>query len=250
MAPLILTLAIWNAGGLLALAPFIDQRESVTFIGITIYISLTAIFFAAVVAEAPTERMATIRSGYMVAATIAAVLGIIGYFNVAGLGPYFTLYENSRAAGPFKDPNVFAPFLVPPIVWLCQDLLLRRGRLAPTVAKLIVLMLAVLLSFSRGAIVACVSSLVLLLALTFSTAASPSQCRRTVMVAILSAGLLAVVLAIPSVREMALERASLTQDYDVGEEGRLPLGFGPLRFSHVFPQDPHDVFLSAFASFG
>lgn len=50
---------------------------------------------------------------------------------------------------------------------------------------------------------------------------------------------------------------------DVGEEGRfgnqlreipllqdLQFGFGPLRFSHVFPQDPHNVFLSAFASFG
>jgi hypothetical protein len=74
---------------------------------------------------------------------------------------------------------------------------------------------------------------------------------------------LSIILAIPSIREMALSRASLAQDYDVGEEGRfgnqlraipllldLQFGFGPLRFSHVFPQDPHNVFLSAFASFG
>jgi hypothetical protein len=75
---------------------------------------------------------------------------IIGYFNVGGLGPYFTLYENSRAAVPFKDPNVFGPFLVPPIVWLCQDLLLRRGQLLRTASKLIVLMLAVMLSSLEG----------------------------------------------------------------------------------------------------
>ena len=266
MAPLILTLAAWNVGGLLALVPFVDQRESVMFIVITIYISLTAIFFSAVVADAP-ERMTTIRSGYMFAAILAAALGIIGYFNIGGLGPYFTLYENSRAAGPFKDPNVFGPFLVPPIVWLCQDLLLRRGRVPRTVSKLMVLMLAVLLSFSRGAIIACLSSLILLLGLTFLTATSSSQRRRTVVVAVLCALLMvlvfSIVLAIPSVREMALSRASLTQDYDVGAEGRfgnqlraipllldLPFGFGPLRFSHIFPQDPHDVFLSAFASFG
>jgi hypothetical protein len=62
MAPLILTLAAWNVGGLLALVPFVDQRESVMFIVITVYISLTAIFFSAVVADAP-ERMTTIRSG-------------------------------------------------------------------------------------------------------------------------------------------------------------------------------------------
>ena len=54
----------------------------------------------------------------------------------------------------------------------------------------------------------------------------------------------------------------MAQDYDVGDEGRfgnqlraillldLQFGFGPLRFSHVFPQEPHNVFLSAFASFG
>ena len=71
--------------------------------------------------------METIRSGYIFAAILAAVFGVIGYFNVAGLGPYFTLYDNSRAMGTFKDPNVFGPFLVPPVVWLCQDLLLRRG---------------------------------------------------------------------------------------------------------------------------
>jgi hypothetical protein len=265
-APLILTLAVWNVGGLLALVPFVDERESVMFIVITVYISLTAIFFSAVVADAP-ERMTTIRSGYMFAAVIAAVLGIIGYFNVGGLGHYFTLYENSRASGPFKDPNVFGPFLVPPVVWLCQDLLLRRGRFLPTISKLLVLMLAVLLSFSRGAIIACISSLILLLALTFLTAGSSSQRRRTVTVTVLCALMMvvvvAIIFAIPSVREMALSRASLAQDYDVGEEGRfgnqlraipllleLPFGFGPLRFIHVFPQDPHDAFLSAFASFG
>jgi len=162
---------------------------------------------------------------------------------------------------------VFGPFLVPPVVWLCQDLLLRRGQLLRTASKLIVLMLAVMLSFSRGAIIACVASLILLLGLTFATASSSSERRRTVVVAVLCATLivvsLSIILAIPSIREMALSRASLAQDYDVGEEGRfgnqlraipllldLQFGFGPLRFSHVFPQDPHNVFLSAFASFG
>ena len=43
---------------------------------------------------------------------LAAAVGILGYFNIAGLGPLFTLYDNVRATGPFKDPNVFGPFLV------------------------------------------------------------------------------------------------------------------------------------------
>ena len=55
----------------------------------------------------------------------------------------------------------------------------------------------------------------------------------------------------------------MSEDYDTGEQGRfgnqirsIPLllellfGFGPYRFSKYFPADPHEVFLSAFASFG
>jgi hypothetical protein len=267
MIPLIVTLAIYNAGGLLALTPWVEERESVTFIAISVYISLTTWFFAAIVADEPVRRMAAIRSGYMFAALIAALLGILGYFNVAGLGEYFTIYDNTRASGPFKDANVFAPFLVPPIIWLCQDLLLRRGGLARTIAPLLVLLLALLLSFSRGAIIDFLASLILLLGLTFLTASTAGMRARTVTVAVLGlffmVALMSILLAVPNIRDMALSRASLVQDYDGGEEGRFgnqlrsipmlldrPFGFGPLRFGHIFPQDPHEVFISAFASCG
>lgn len=267
MAPLIVSLTLYDAGGLLALTPFVNESESVTFIAISIYITATTVFFAAVIAAAPVERMETIRSGYIFAGLIAAVLGILGYFDVAGLGPYFTLYDNSRAMGPFKDPNVFAPFLVPPIVWLSQDILLRRGRLLAAVAKLVVLLLGVMLSFSRGAVIDFLASGAMLLGLTFLTATSARDRGRTIVVAIAGVALIvilaAVVLSVPTVRDLALERSSLAEDYDSGEQGRfgnqlrsipmlleLPFGFGPLRFGHIFPQDPHEVFISAFASFG
>ena len=267
IAPLVVTLTLYDAGGLLALTPFVHETESVAFILISIYITVTVVVLAAIVAASPITRMETIRSGYIVAGLIAASLGILGYFNVAGLGPYFTLYDNSRAMGAFKDPNVFGPFLVPPIVWLTQDILLRRARPVGAVVKLIVLLLGVFLSFSRGAIIDWVFSTVLLLGLTFLTTPSRSERTRTVVVAVvgavLVACLLAIVLAIPTVRELAFERASLAEDYDSGVQGRfgnqlrsipllleLPFGFGPLRFGHIFPQDPHEVFVSAFASFG
>jgi hypothetical protein len=49
----------------------------------------------------------TIRQGMIASAWLAASAGIIGYFNVGGLGQYLTLYN--RASGTFKDPNVFGP---------------------------------------------------------------------------------------------------------------------------------------------
>ena len=267
LAPLVATLIVWSSSGFLTLIPWVQEQESVNFILITLYICLATILFAAIVARDALARMATIRSGYVAAGVISALLGVAGYFDIAGTGDYFTLYDHSRAMGFFKDPNVFAPFLVPPIVWLLQDIFLKRGRMATILPCLAILITGLLLSFSRGAIIDCAFSLVLLLGLMFLTAETARQRARTLMLAALVAGMvvviLAVVLAIPDVRELATERATLAEDYDSGPQGRFgnqvrsiplllvrPFGFGPLRFGHIFPQDPHEVFISAFASFG
>jgi hypothetical protein len=267
LAALIVPLLLWSASGFLTLVPWVQERESVTFVLITLYICFATIAFAAIVAAAPFARMATIRSGYVAAGVVSAILGIVGYFNIAGTADWFTLYDGSRAMGFFKDPNVFAPFLVPPITWLLQDMFLGRGALATKLACLLIMLLGLLLSFSRGAIIFCAMSFVLLLGITFLTAESSRLRRRAVVIGALMAGLVVVlllaVLAVPSVRELATERATLTEDYDSGPQGRfgnqvrsipmlleLPFGFGPLRFDKIFPQAPHQVFLSAFASFG
>src|SRR5205085_7869668 len=119
----------------------------------TVYISLTTILFATMTAQNPLQRMQAIRSGYVFAGVVAAFLGVIGYFDIFGLSPYFTLYDGGRASRPLKDPNVFAPFLVAPIGWLCQDLLLKRGSPPLRLLMLVVLLAAVFLSFSRGALI-------------------------------------------------------------------------------------------------
>ena len=102
--PLIIGLALYNVGGVLALVPFIQDHESTTFVAISIYIAVTAVFFAALIAKSPLDRMRTIRSGYIAAGLIASFFAIIGYFDIAGMADHFTLY--GRASGTFKDPNV------------------------------------------------------------------------------------------------------------------------------------------------
>jgi hypothetical protein len=267
LAPLIVTLSVFIAAALIALIPYIEESESVSFTFITIYIMLTTILFAGLTSIRSNERMKAIRSGYAFAGVTAAGLGVLGYFDVAGLSPYFTLYDGSRAMGPFKDPNVFAPFLVAPIGWICQDLLLRRAPVIRSLAMLMVLLAGLFLSFSRGALIDAGMTVVLVLGLTYLTTRSAALRGRVVAVTLAGAVfvglLLALALSVPSIREVALERATLSEDYDSGEQGRfgnqlrsipmlleLPLGFGPVRFGKYFPADPHEVFLSAFASFG
>ena len=126
LAPLIFFLLVYDASGLISLVPFVDEKESFSFIFITIYMSLATIFLAAIVAARPTRAWRRSAAATSSPALVSAVLGIVGYFDIAGTGPYFTLYDNTRAMGFFKDPNVFGPFLAPPIVWLFQDMLLKR----------------------------------------------------------------------------------------------------------------------------
>jgi hypothetical protein len=266
LIPLIFGLALFNAGGVLALIPFLDDRDSVIFIAISVYISITAVFFAALIAKSPLESMRTIRSGYMMAGCIASCAAIVGYFDIGGMAEHLTL--NGRAAGTFKDPNVLGSFLVPPLVWLTQDIMLKRTQMLRAIAPILVILTALLLSFSRGSWGVWAGSTALMIGLTFFTTRSPALRQRIVALSILGAVvvliLLAVALSIPSIRDVFEIRASLNQYYDVGETGRfgyqlrslpmlldLPFGFGPLQYrNHFQGTDPHDVYINAFASYG
>lgn len=267
MAPLILGLALFNVGGALALIPYVDQRESYMFSAISLYISVTAVFFAGVIAAAPLQRMKVIRSGYVVGGVIASLAAIAGYFDVAGLADHFTLY--GRASGTFKDPNVLGPFLSPPLVWLSQAILLRQSRgLWRTYLPLLLMLTALFLSFSRGAWGVWAASTAMMVGLTFLTTRSAALRQRIVLLSVIGVALVlvlvAVALSIPAIRDVFEIRASLSQDYDVGQTGRfgdqfrsipmlldLPFGFGPLQFrNHFAGADPHNVYVNAFASYG
>jgi hypothetical protein len=225
------------------------------------------VFFAALVAKAPLERMAIIRSGYIAGAVIASIAAIIGYFNVAGLAEYLTLYN--RASGTFKDPNVLAPFLAPPLVWLAQSIILGQSRgFWRCYFPLPLLLTALFLSFSRGGWGVWAASTAIMVGLTFLTTRSAALRQRIVLLSIVGLGLvlalLAIALSIPAVRDVFFIRASLSQEYDLGETGRfgdqlrsipmlleLPFGFGPLQYrNHFTGTDPHNVYINAFASYG
>jgi hypothetical protein len=111
-------------------------------------------------------------------------------------------------------------------------------------------------------------STALMVGLTFVTTRSAALRQRIVAVSIVGLIgvliLLTIALSIPAVRDVFDVRASLSQDYDLGETGRFgdqlrslpmlldrPFGFGPLQFrNHFHGEDPHDVYLNAFASYG
>lgn len=260
-------LALFNIGGLFALVPFLHDGDAVMFIAISFYLAVTATFFAALVQNDAAYRLHALKWGLVCGAMIASCAGILGYFDIAGLGSLFTLH--GRASGTFKDPNVLGTFVILPLVLLLAEAILVSGRLRFrfVVPFVIILFGGVFLSFSRGAWGHAFISLALMGGLTFLIVTDGRVRQRIILVTIagfvvLLAGL-AALLAIEDVRAMFEMRASLVQDYDVGATGRfgrfgraipellqMPNGYGPLQFRHVWIEDPHNVFINAFASYG
>ncbi|MGJ3261951.1 MAG: O-antigen ligase family protein [Salinarimonas sp.] len=264
--PMVALLALFNIGGVFSLAPFLHDGDSVMFIAVSIYLMATSVLFAAMVLDRGAERFGALRAGLVWGAATASLAGILGYFDVAGLGAIFTV--NDRASGTFKDPNVLGTFVIFPLVLLAQDMLVGRGRFwRNAILFTLIITGGVFLSFSRGAWGHAGASLLMVTGLTFLFAAAPRVRMRILglvaLAPVVGVGALGAALSIEPVREMFEVRASLNQYYDVGPTGRfgnqaralpslfeLPNGYGPRQFRYLWPEDPHNVYINAFASYG
>ena len=264
MPPLFLLL-IWNVSGLVALLPVLYDREAVTFMVISFYMAMTAIVFACLFANDSVRRLEIMRTAYILAGLIAAIIGIVGYFNlVPGAWENLTLYN--RAKGTFKDPNVFGPYLILPVLFVIQGILIKGLKLR-YIAVALTILVALLLSFSRAAWAHFVFSAALMVALMFVASPSARFRARIASFSVLSAigvgVLLAGMLSVGTIGAVFKERAGFIQDYDAGDSGRFtqqqnsipvllerPNGLGPYQFHKYYGQDPHEVYLNAFASYG
>ncbi|MFO1149027.1 MAG: O-antigen ligase domain-containing protein [Alsobacter sp.] len=266
--PLTVLLVLYNLGGAACLIPWLDEQPSVMFVAISFYLGITAIFFALVPLQDADGRLRAIESGAVVAALVATAAAVLGFFDIGGLGASLTRYDGSRATGMFKDPNVLGPYLVAPAAFLFYRLMTGTTR-RPVLNLLALAFIAFgeLLSFSRGAWGDFVAAVVIIVVLCFITARTAALRRRVVVLCLaglaVMAALAAGALAFDKVRAMLIERASFNQAYDLGESGRFGLqkrsvpllleetnGFGPLKFRAVMGQDPHNVYVNAFASYG
>jgi hypothetical protein len=266
LAPMILLIAIWAVFGAFALMPVIENTQSLTYYLVSVYLAVSALIFACLFAEHTERRLLTLQRSYIVAGLIAAILGIIGYFDVIP-GLRGLLVENDRAKATFKDPNVFGPYLILPLLFLVQEFLYRGFRLRHIVTGLVILM-ALFLSFSRGAWGHAVGSALFMVVMMFFTSPSPRFRRRLVMLTLAAAGgiaaMLMILLSFGSVKDMFAQRANLINYYDTdapsGRFGRqlegflhmfdYPNGVGPKYFAVVFGQDPHNVYLATLYAHG
>jgi hypothetical protein len=267
LMPLPVLLVLINIGYSISGWTVIDQDGVATWLVTSWYLAVTAVFFAAMLGTNTEARLSAITRGCVIGGLIASLAAILGYSRIIpSLNDLLLLYD--RARGTFKDPNVLGAFLILPTLLALQPVIAGRLRDALKGTMLLgILVPAILLSFSRAAWGQIVYCALVVLALTFVTTRSPSHRLRLVLLSVTGVvvliGFVGALLSIDAVAQLFKERASLSQSYDMGEQGRFarhalgailaldfPFGIGPLQFSKHFPEDTHNSFLNAFMSGG
>jgi hypothetical protein len=264
LIPLLLLTLLWLVGGLMSLVQVGDQAKDIQYAGTSIYLGIAGVMFACLFCDGDLRRLAIVRRGYILAALIATAAGFIGFFHLLPGADIFL--DNDRVSATFKDPNVYGPFLIFPIVWLLISLLVRGIRLFD-VAVLMILLGGLLLSFSRGAWGHFAISALVGVAIVLAVTPDPRMRARIVVLGLFGAtavALLVVALAsISSVHDMIVERAKAIQPYDVGPGGRFwqqelalnaildnPNGLGPFEFFRIFGLQQHNVYMQGFLVYG
>jgi hypothetical protein len=264
LVPLLILTVVWLLGGLLTLVQVGDQENTIQYAGTSVYLGTAGIMFACLFCEGDLTRLGILRRSYLLAALIATLAGYLGFFHLVPGSQIFL--DNERVSATFKDPNVYGPFLIFPLLLLIVGFMTRGIRIGGLII-VAALLGGLFLSFSRGAWLHFALSLAVAVALLF--AVSPSQRMRNRIV-LLTAGagvvvaLLVIALSsIESVRDMLLVRAQAIQPYDVGPGGRFwfqqlaltqilehPNGLGPFEFARIFGGQQHDVYMQGFLVYG
>ena len=246
----------------------VDTDASVMHAAVTLYLFGAAFLFACFVAKNPLAHTRLILNGYLVAATIAAVLGVVGYLDLFP-GAYDALTRYDRAAALFKDPNVYGPFLIPGLLtalhlWLSRPM--SRGLLPLLAAGLFIT--GILFSFSRGAWAGTAVALALYCYLYLLSSTRNFERLKLAALVLFATAIVALVVAAAlqsqGVARLLEERTALTQPYDEGPTGRFggqlkavdvilgnPLGIGAHQFAPYFHhEEAHNVYLSMLMNAG
>jgi hypothetical protein len=102
--PLIFLLIAYNAGYMIGVLPVADLPDTVQWTAVSMFISITALFFALALFDDTERRLDLLLKGYLAVAVIVSIFGIITYF----LGSETFMFAG-RSRSTFKDPTCSAP---------------------------------------------------------------------------------------------------------------------------------------------
>ena len=117
--PLIFLLIAYNAGYLFGVLPVADLPDTVQWTAVSMFISITTLFFALALVDDTERRLDMLLKGYLAIAVIVSIFGIITYFLGCPI-PKPSCSPAARAR-PSRTPTCSAPS------WCCPRCSPCRG---------------------------------------------------------------------------------------------------------------------------
>lgn len=248
---------VWTFGLYSSSMPYAgDDEVALQLFKITYAISI-GVCASLVVAHWSKANLETFVRVWILSALIATTLGTIGFATGAE-----ALTWDGRAKGFLDDPNMYGAFLIPGV--LGSLYFFNAGRNARLYGGcFLYLLLGLLLSFSRVAIVAG-----LMLCVAYVLIVNRKAMFRTVISLFGGVFALIIIAALAAIfmdgfDDKVFDRLTLAKEYDLGEQGRLhryvlsfdlmmqkPQGLGTLQFALKFPEPIHNIWLSSFMNYG
>src|SRR5207245_11016214 len=84
LAPLLLLLVILNLGYMMALMQVLEDSKAVIWTCVSAFLAATTLFYAVMLAHTTQARLDWLLRGYLAAAVVASIAGIVGYFQLSG----------------------------------------------------------------------------------------------------------------------------------------------------------------------
>ena len=128
-----------------------DAARAARFELITLYLMALAVWLTSVFRDRGVTRLAL--KAYVLAGAATAVVSAVA-LEIGFPGGDVLLFDEFRAEGLFKDPNVFGPFLVPAAAIVLEDLVRPRlfgWRRSALVVVFLSLLAGILVAYSRAA---------------------------------------------------------------------------------------------------
>ncbi len=264
LVPLLVLTIIWLVGGAMSVIQVGDDEKAVQYFGTSVYLGCAAILFACLFSSGDAVRLQILRRAYLLAAMLATLAGYVGFFHLLPGAEIFM--DGDRVSATFKDPNVYGPFLIFPLLMLMIGLMTRGIRLFD-LTVLLALLGGLLLSFSRGAWVHFAVSASVCFMILLVVTPEPRMRSRIVLLGIVAmivmAALVIAFLSVDSIHDLFVERAKVIQPYDVGPGGRFteqrlalsvildhPNGMGPFAFANTYGLQQHNVYMQGFLVYG
>jgi O-antigen ligase len=238
----------------------LDPAVAGRYFAITLYLGVFSIWFTGYLRSERRARLVVV--AYVVGAVLVAVPSTLALFAPVPGGELLLTIDGLRAQGLFKDPNVFGPFLIPPALFLLEELMrprLLRFRTSTKALMFLSLVLGVLFSYSRAAWANLVIAIGVMLVVMALRRGGGRRAALILVLVTFAAGAAVATIAVTGSLGFLQERASF-QSYDVQRFGaqrtgvelaeRYPFGIGPGQFDVVSPVSTHSMYVRVLAEQG